>query len=81
MQRNFKECLLSQCSMKQKFKLLDVELVSKGKENGTEFVMVDLTVLNTFFGLVLCPKCSTKSMTVKGRKWRVWVVFKAHALL
>ncbi|KAH7944904.1 hypothetical protein HPB49_001685 [Dermacentor silvarum] len=59
-----KESLASQCATERKFKLLDVELVSDDKENGTEFVIVDLAVINTLFGIALCPECGTKTMTL-----------------
>ncbi|KAH7960308.1 hypothetical protein HPB49_018599 [Dermacentor silvarum] len=59
-----KESLASQCATERKFKLLGVELVSDDKENGTEFVIVDLAVINTLFGIALCPECGTKTMTL-----------------
>lgn len=66
---DLKETLASQCATERKFKLLDVELEDNGKENGTEFSIVDIAVINSLFGLVVCPECGAKSMTFsRGKK-------------
>lgn len=44
--------LASQSATERKFKLLDREPASESSESGTEFVIVDLDVINSFFGLV-----------------------------
>ncbi|KAG0427626.1 hypothetical protein HPB47_025324 [Ixodes persulcatus] len=60
---NAKEHLASQSATEQKFKLLDVNMVSDGDDSGTDFMTVDLSIMNLFLGLVPCPESGKKTVT------------------
>ncbi|CAN7942945.1 unnamed protein product [Ixodes pacificus] len=61
---NVKQRLASQSATERKFKLLDVNLVSDGDDSGTDFMIVDMSVINSFLGLMPCPECGAKTVTV-----------------
>lgn len=66
---SLKASLASQCATERKFKLLDVDLEDDGKENGTEFCIIDLAVIDSLLRLFACPECGEKSVTFsKGKK-------------
>ncbi|KAL1417675.1 hypothetical protein MTO96_026641 [Rhipicephalus appendiculatus] len=66
---SLKASLASKCATERKFKLLDVDLENDGKENGTEFGIVDLAVIDLLFRLVACPECGEKSLSFsKGKR-------------
>lgn len=46
-------------------------LVNGGKENGTEFIHVDLSVIKTFFGLVFRFEFGSRSDLFRGRGYRL----------
>ncbi|KAH7952586.1 hypothetical protein HPB52_024184 [Rhipicephalus sanguineus] len=54
---SLKASLASQCATERKFKLLDVDLEDDGKENGTEFCIIDLAVIDSLLRLFACPEC------------------------
>lgn len=56
---SLKASLASQCMMERKLKLLDIELAEDGKENWTDFAIVDLGLTESLFGLA-CPEHSEK---------------------
>ncbi|KAG0417138.1 hypothetical protein HPB47_005856 [Ixodes persulcatus] len=47
----------------EKFKLLDVNMVSDSDDSGTDFMIVDLNIINSFLGLMNCPECGAKTVT------------------
>ncbi|CAN8008567.1 unnamed protein product [Ixodes pacificus] len=61
---NVMERLASQSATERKFKLLDVNLVSDGDDSGTDFMIVDMSVINSFLGLI------PKTVTVSNRSLR-----------
>ncbi|KAH8021948.1 hypothetical protein HPB51_018797 [Rhipicephalus microplus] len=65
---SLKASLASQCATERKFELLDIDLVDGGKENGTEFVIVDLAAIRSLFGLVAGPECGERSVTISKAK-------------
>ncbi|CAN7941626.1 unnamed protein product [Ixodes hexagonus] len=61
---NVKERLASQSATERKFKLLDVNMVSGGDDSGTDFMIVDLSVINSFLGLMPFPECGANTVTL-----------------
>ncbi|CAN8002053.1 unnamed protein product [Ixodes hexagonus] len=60
-----KRHLASQSASQRKFDLLNVNLESTEIESGTEFVIVDMQVLNAFFSRTNCKECGANTVTLE----------------
>lgn len=77
---DLKVTLASKCAMERKFKLLDVAVENDSKEIDMEGSIMDTDVMNSLFGLAVCPESGAKSMTFSKKKRRPWAPFQACAL-
>ncbi|SCV66419.1 hypothetical protein ANAPC5_01397 [Anaplasma phagocytophilum] len=60
-----KRRLAAQSATQRKFNLLNVDLENTATERGTEFIIVDMAVLNEFFWRTKCGQCGASTVTLK----------------
>ncbi|KAH7961600.1 hypothetical protein HPB52_010718 [Rhipicephalus sanguineus] len=61
---NVKARLASKSATERKFELLGVEMEDDVNDSGTEFLVVDLSVVQEIIGLMQCPECGEKTATL-----------------